>query len=110
MGWQRKIIRRIKEEKPFYRSAESILKLRCKKKLLEKVTWYKNKRKREDDADMPRKTGLKLEDLLHKADPWQGQDCVRNKCLMCLTKQKAEKQESSLSRTATGAWSTRPGA
>ena len=29
MGWQRKIIRRIKEGNPFYRSAESTLKLRC---------------------------------------------------------------------------------
>jgi hypothetical protein len=151
LGWKRKISRRIKEGKPFYRSAASTLKQRCKKKLLEKVTWYKNKRKREDNADVaPRerkkmrgdnpskemhkqeqdekqetvkavmfvpftvgselakrlreaeaklqemtgyrlkiveRSGLKLEDLLHRADPWQGKDCGRD-CLLCITKQK----------------------
>ena len=68
LGWQRKIIRRIKEGKPFYRSAESTLKLRCKKNLMEKVTWYKNKRKQEDDADMPRKRacGDKNMNEMHK--------------------------------------------
>ena len=32
------------------------------------------------------KAGLKLQDLLHKADPWQGMDCQRAGCLLCLTK------------------------
>ena len=51
LGWLRKIERRKKEKTPFYRSAKSTLKQRCKKKILEKTTWYKNKRKREDDGD-----------------------------------------------------------
>ena len=49
IGWKKKIVRRKKEGRPFYRSAPSTLAQRCRKKLLEKVTWYK-KRKREDDA------------------------------------------------------------
>ena len=31
--------------------------------------------------------GTKLEDLLHRADPCQGQDCSRAGCLLCETKQ-----------------------
>ena len=34
------------------------------------------------------KTGQKLMDLLHKADPWQGQDCERPQCILCTTKAK----------------------
>ena len=30
--------------------------------------------------------GSKLEDLLHKSDPCQGQDCERQGCLLCSTK------------------------
>ena len=37
------------------------------------------------------RTGRKLVDLLHKADPWQGADCSREKCLLCSTKQKTGK-------------------
>jgi hypothetical protein len=44
LGWRRKISRRIKEGTPFYRNAASTLKTRCKKKMLEKVTWYRTKR------------------------------------------------------------------
>ena len=43
LGWKRKIARRIQEGKPFYRSAPSTLDQRCKKKLTEKTSWYKNK-------------------------------------------------------------------
>ena len=38
------------------------------------------------------RAGTKLEDILTKADPWQGQDCEREKCLLCATKQKTGKQ------------------
>ena len=31
--------------------------------------------------------GTKLEDLLHRSDPCQGQDCCRQGCLLCATKQ-----------------------
>ena len=47
-GWQRKILRR-EGEGNFYRPARSTLSQRCKKKLLEKTSWYKKKRKREDN-------------------------------------------------------------
>ena len=48
LGWQRKIRRR-EEEGRIYRSARSTLPIRCRKKLLEKTSWYKQKRKREED-------------------------------------------------------------
>ena len=52
LGWKRKIPRGIQEGTPFYRSAGSSLAQRCKKKLTEKTSWDKNKkRRREDDAD-----------------------------------------------------------
>ena len=50
IGWQRKVKRR-EEEGRFYRSAKSTLNQRCRKKLLEKTSWYKKKRKREEDDD-----------------------------------------------------------
>ena len=32
------------------------------------------------------KVGTKLVDILHKANPWAGEDCQRTKCLLCSTK------------------------
>jgi hypothetical protein len=40
---------------------------------------------------MVEKAGDKLENLLTKSNPWQGQDCGRQKCLLCHTKQKTGK-------------------
>ena len=37
------------------------------------------------------RTGTKLEDMLHKSNPWQGQDCGRPQCILCETKQKTGK-------------------
>ena len=34
------------------------------------------------------RSGAKLENILHKSDPWQGQDCGQDKCTLCKTKQK----------------------
>ena len=165
LGWKRKIQRRKEDGTDFYRSAKTTLVGRCRKKLLEKVTWYKAKRKREGENEMqseqqssPRKririelreqeqqptenmntknemhkehvkavmfvpytvgsilakkmrdaentlqemtgyrlkiverAGTKLVDVLTKADPWQGQECGRDKCLLCITKQRTGKQ------------------
>ena len=39
------------------------------------------------------RTGRKIVDLLHKADPWQGKDCGRPQCILCETKQKTEKYQ-----------------
>ena len=35
------------------------------------------------------RAGVKLEDMLHKANPWQGEDCGRRKCLLDKTKAKS---------------------
>ena len=51
LGWKRKVKRRQNDGTDFYRSAKTTLAIRCTKKLLEKVTWYKAKRKREDEDD-----------------------------------------------------------
>ena len=40
---------------------------------------------------MVEKVGVKLVDILHKSDPWQGMDCGRTKCLLCKTKSETEK-------------------
>ena len=37
------------------------------------------------------RSGAKLENILHKSDPWQGQDCGQDKCTLCKTKQKTGK-------------------
>ena len=59
------------------------------------------KRLREAEEDLQRQTGVKIKivertgqklvDVLHRADPWQGQDCGRPQCLLCETKTKTEK-------------------
>ena len=51
------------------------------------------KRLREVENDMEKHTGNKLKiversgtkliDLIHKSDPWEGQDCGREKCILC---------------------------
>ena len=33
-------------------------------------------------------------DMLHKADPWEGADCERERCKLCYTKQKTGKNTS----------------
>ena len=40
------------------------------------------------------KVGVKLVDILHKADPWAGEQCGRSGCLMCETKVKEGKTNS----------------
>ena len=37
------------------------------------------------------RTGTKIEDMLHRSNPWQGQDCKREGCLLCRTKVKTDK-------------------
>ena len=49
-GWMRKLMRR--KDTGMYRSARSTLYTRCKKKLLEKTSWYKKKRKRDDMEEL----------------------------------------------------------
>ena len=37
------------------------------------------------------RVGDKLEDLLHKSNPWENVDCERDKCLTCKTSTESEK-------------------
>ena len=37
------------------------------------------------------RAGTKVEEMLHKSNPWQGQDCQREKCMLDATKQKTGK-------------------
>jgi hypothetical protein len=60
VGYRRKVMRRDREGRGFYRHASSTLSQRNKKKLLEKTTWYREKRKRaegeedqEDEMQLP---------------------------------------------------------
>ena len=40
------------------------------------------------------KVGVKLVDVLHKADPWAGEDCGRKLCMICESKKKEGKVNS----------------
>ena len=48
-GWRKKIKIRETENRGFYRSAKSTLKNRVQKKLLERETWYKEGKRKEDE-------------------------------------------------------------
>ena len=55
IGWKRKILRREREQQGFYRHGKSTLKSRNKKKLLEKTTWFRERKRSEmeDEMQMP---------------------------------------------------------
>ena len=38
------------------------------------------------------RTGVKIQDLLTRANPWKGHDCERKNCLFCYTKLRTEKK------------------
>ena len=63
---------------PYTEGSELARRMREAESNLEALTGYRIK--------IVERSGLKLEDTLCKADPWQGQDCGRDKCLLCLTK------------------------
>ena len=46
---------------------------------LESLTGYKLK--------VVERSGSRLEDVLHRSDPWRGEDCGREMCLLCKTKE-----------------------
>jgi hypothetical protein len=69
---------------PFTEGSELAKRMREAENQLELTTGYRIK--------IVERSGLKLVDTLHRADPWQGQDCGRDKCLLCLTKQRTGKQ------------------
>ena len=65
---------------PYTRGGELAKRLRTAEEELGRQTGIKIK--------VVEKTGTRLVDLLHKSDPWQGQDCQRPGCLICVTKAK----------------------
>ena len=48
-GWKNKIERRKREQQDFYRLAKNTLQARVKKKLMEKETWYRTEKNRDED-------------------------------------------------------------
>ena len=65
---------------PYTAHSELATMLRESAKKLETMTGFRLK--------IVEKVGMKLVDILHKADPWVGEDCGRRKCLLCQTKKK----------------------
>ena len=63
---------------PYTAGSELARRMRDAEEKLLEMTGYKMK--------IVERAGLKLEDILHKADPWQGLDCGRARCMLCLTK------------------------
>ena len=70
---------------PFTPIGELAKELRLAEVKLAELTGYKLK--------VVERAGTRLEDLLTKSDPWQGSDCLREKCLMCKTKAKTGKNK-----------------
>ena len=64
---------------PYTAHGKLAAKLREAEVKLQDLTGYKLK--------IVERSGSKMEDLLHQSDPWQGEDCCRPHCLLCITKQ-----------------------
>ena len=39
------------------------------------------------------RTGIQLQDLLTRSNPWKGSDCLRTNCMLCFTKNRTEKNK-----------------
>ena len=65
---------------PFTVGSGLAKKLREAEEKVESLTGYRLK--------MVERSGMKLEDMLHKFNPWQVQDCERQGCLFSTTKSK----------------------
>ena len=72
---------------PRTRSGELAKLLREKEQEMENLTGYRFK--------IVERTGLNLERLLHKSNPWSGEDCARDSCLLCESKGRSEEQPQS---------------
>ena len=71
---------------PYTAHSELAARLRENEEKMQGMTGYKLK--------IVEKGGTKLVDMLHKANPWAGQDCGRGKCLLCISKQREDKKNS----------------
>ena len=70
---------------PFTPGSELARKLRENEEKMGKFTNNKLK--------IVERAGVKLQDILTKANPWKGQECQRTNCILCLTKQRTEKNQ-----------------
>ena len=68
---------------PFTKNSELAKLLRENEEKLEKMTRTKLK--------IVERTGIKMVDLVTRSNPWQGQDCSRENCTLCMTKMKTGK-------------------
>ena len=64
---------------PFTRHSDLATRLRENEERMATMTGYKMK--------IVEKGGTKLVDILTKSNPWAGEDCQRERCLLCETKQ-----------------------
>ena len=63
---------------PYTKHSELAHRMRDSEMKMESMTFYKLK--------IVERGGTKLVDMLHKANPWAGEDCERSGCLLCETK------------------------
>ena len=63
---------------PFTKHSELATRLMDNEEKMEQLTGYRLK--------IVERGGTKLVDILHKANPWAGEDCKRMGCLLCTTK------------------------
>ena len=68
---------------PYTPGSELAKRLRKAEEMIQDMTGYRLK--------IVERAGLKLQDALTKADPWQGMNCDRDGCLLCLTKTRTGK-------------------
>ena len=64
-GFRSRFERRMRENGVYFRTAKSTLRGRVRKKLLEKTTWYKQKKNKNDEKEQSRSTSEETESL-HK--------------------------------------------
>ena len=69
---------------PYTKHSELATRLREGEEKMEKMTGYKLK--------IVEKGGTKLVDILHKANPWAGEDCKRDSCMLCRTKNEEDRK------------------
>ena len=71
---------------PFTKHSELANRLRENEDKMESMAGYRMK--------IVERGGCKLVDMLHKANPWAGEDCGRERCLLCSTKKEEGKENS----------------
>jgi hypothetical protein len=71
---------------PFTKHSELANRLRDNEEKMKSMSGYRMK--------IVERGGSKLVDLLHKANPWAGESCHRDRCLLCNTKKEEGKSNS----------------